>query len=155
MAKERNTHAVGKDIGLSVGITAAAAAAAGAYFLYGSKNAKANRQKVKGWMLKAKGEVLEALEKAEQMSFEDYEQLIEDIAAAYAVVQNATKKDIAEFKREMKAHWGKIEKEAKPLKKAVKRAAASTTKKPGARSAAKKTATRAVKYTSTRKNSRS
>ena len=38
-------------------------AAAGTYFLYGSKDAKKNRKAVKSWALKAKAEVLEALEK--------------------------------------------------------------------------------------------
>jgi hypothetical protein len=48
---------------IGAGIAAGVAAAAlGAYFLYGSKDAKKNRAKVKGWMLKARGEVLEQLE---------------------------------------------------------------------------------------------
>jgi flagellar basal body-associated protein FliL len=48
-------------VGIGLGLTAAAVTAAGAYFLYGSKQAPQNRKKVKGWVLKAKGEVLEAL----------------------------------------------------------------------------------------------
>ena len=62
----------GEIAGIGIGITAAAAAAAGAYFLYGSKNAKKNRQKVKSWGLRAKAEALEAIEKAENMTKEEY-----------------------------------------------------------------------------------
>lgn len=147
MAKKKKTtnksnHAT-RNVGIGVGITAAAAAAAGAYFLYGSKNAKANRAKVKSWMLKAKGEVLEALEYAEEMSKEEYEELIEKIAATYATVQSATKKDIADFKREMKDHWKKIEKEAKPAAKKVAKQAKKTAKKVAKK--AKKTAKKASK----------
>ena len=59
-------------IGIGVGLTAAAVAAAGAYFLHGSKNAAKNKKTVKSWMLKAKAEVLEKLEDAKEMSQEEY-----------------------------------------------------------------------------------
>ena len=66
MATKKNAKAATKkNVGIGVGLTAAAVAAAGAYFLYGSKNAAQNRTKVKSWMLKAKAEVLEKLEQAE------------------------------------------------------------------------------------------
>lgn len=127
-------------VSIGVGITAAAAAAAGAYFLYGSKNAKQNRQKVKSWTLKAKAEALEALEKAEKMSKAEYEDLIDRIGAAYAVVKDASKSDIATFKKEMKAYWNNIERAARPAaKKAAKKVAkrAATTAKKAATAAKK------------------
>lgn len=124
--------------GIGVGLTAAAAAAVGGYFLYGSKDAEANRTKVKSWMLKAKADVLEGLERAKEMSREEYEELVNTIGEAYAGVQNATKKDIKEFKEEMKAHWDTIEQHAKPIKKSTKQAAGTTAK------TAKKTTTKAA-----------
>ena len=77
--------------------------------MYGSKHAQENRRKVKSWMLKAKAEALEALESAQEMSQEEYEQLIEGIAATYSAVQDASRGDIAAFKKEMKEgprDWG-------------------------------------------------
>ena len=64
MAKKKENHSPAEKVGLGIGLTAAAVAAAGAYFLYGSKDANKNRKTVKSWMLKAKAEVLEQLEKA-------------------------------------------------------------------------------------------
>jgi hypothetical protein len=115
--------------GIGVGITAAAAAAAGAYFLYGSKHAKQNRKMVKSWMLKAKAEALEALEKAESMTQEEYDALIDQIGAAYATVKSASKADIATFRAEMKAHWKDIAKAGKPAKKAAKKVSKKAAKK--------------------------
>lgn len=126
-------------VGIGVGLTAAAAAAAGAYFLYGSKNAAKNRKAVRSWALKAKAEVLETLERAQEMSKKEYEQLVDRVGAAYAQLQEVKKTDLAEFKREMKKYWENIAKEAElaskaaapksKAKKAPKKAAKKTTKK--------------------------
>lgn len=140
--------------GIGVGLTAAAVTAVGAYFLYGSKDAEKNRRKVKSWMLRAKAEVLESLEHAQEMSKEEYEELINTIAAAYADVQDASKKDIREFKEEMKAHWGNIEKLGKKApKKAAKKvkAVAKKAKKVAKKSAKKTTAKKAAKKAATKK----
>lgn len=126
-------------IEIGVGLTAAAVAAAGAYFLYGSKNAAKNRKTVKSWALKAKAEVLEKLEDAKQMSKEEYEELVNTVAGAYVGIKNASKADIKTFQAEMKDHWKSIEKIAMPKKKAVKKAAKKVVKK-----AAKKVAKKAA-----------
>ena len=133
-------------VGIGVGLTTAAVAAASAYFLYGSKNAAKNRKAVKSWSLKAKAEVLEKLEDAKEMTREEYEQLISAVAGAYSGIKNASRADISEFTKEMKDHWKSIEKAAQPMKKAVKKAvakAAPVTKK--APVAAKKAAPAAKK----------
>ncbi len=124
---------------IGVGLTAAAVAAAGAFFLAGSKNAAKNRKVVKSWVLKAKAEVLEGLEKAQAMSQAEYEALIEQVGAAYAQVQTASKADISGFKKEMKEHWQKIAKSVAPKKKSVKKAVATKVA-----AAATKAATKAV-----------
>jgi len=134
MAKTNKKKTVLTDtqkIGLGVGLTAAAVAAAGTFFLYGSKGASKNRKVVKSWALKAKAEVLEKLEKAQQMSQEEYEQLIDTVGGAYVGLKEASKVDISGFKKEMKDYWSKIERTAKPKKKAVaKKAPAKTAAKP-------------------------
>jgi gas vesicle protein len=106
-------------IGLGVGITAAVAAAAGTYFLYGSKRAAQNRKAVKSWMLKAKAEVLEKLEAAQDMTQAEYEQLIDVVTTTYQGVKNASKVDLSDFKKEMKNHWKDIANTAAPKKKAA------------------------------------
>lgn len=131
-------------ISIGVGLTAAAVAAAGTFFLYGSKGASKNRKVVKSWALKAKAEVLEKLEQAKEMSADEYMQLIDTVGGMYASAKDASKVDIATFKKEMKDHWNKIEKTAKPAKKAVKKAVAKAVKEvkkaaaPAKKAAAKK-----------------
>lgn len=104
-------------IGMGVGLTAAAVAAAGAYFLYGSDKATKNRKVVKSWALKAKAEVLEKLEDAKEMSADEYEELIAAVAGTYASAKGATKKDLKEFAGEMQDHWKTIEKLGKTKSK--------------------------------------
>lgn len=131
---------------IGVGLTAAAVAAAGVYFLYGSKNASKNRAAVKSWALKAKAEVLEKLEDAQQMTEKEYHELVNAVAGTYEGVKSATKGDIAAFKKEMKEHWATIAKAAAPkktaAKKAVKKAATAAKKAPAA---AKKAVKKAAK----------
>lgn len=123
-------------LGIGLGITAAVAAAAGGYFLYGSKDAAKNRKAVKSWALKAKADVLEGIEKAKDMTQEDYEKLVEAAVATYATAKSASKTELSDFKKEMKGHWDGLVKTAAP-KKAAKKAPA---KKAVAKKAAPKKA---------------
>lgn len=125
-----------KVLKVAVGLSAAAAAI-GAYFMYGSKNAAKNRKAVKSWVFKAKAEVLEALENTQEMTKTEYNKLVDSIGAAYANVKDATKADLAEFKREMKSHWEDIAKTSVASQKAVKKA--GTTAKKAVKKTAKKT----------------
>jgi hypothetical protein len=104
--------------GIGFGLTAAAATMAGAYFLYGSKKAAQNRKKVKSWTLKAKAQVLEGLEKAEQLTDDEYNNLVEAASGVYGTVKNATKGEVVDFKKEMLSHWKDLQKSS-ALKKLV------------------------------------
>lgn len=130
MAKEKNKKELTptQKIEIGVGLTAAAVAAAGAYFLYGSKSASKNRKTIKSWMLKGKAEVLARLEDAKQMTKEEYEDLISTVASSYIGLKNASKAEIQSFTKEMKDHWKEIEKTAKPAKKIVKKVLSTAAK---------------------------
>ena len=136
-----------KVVEVGVGLGAAAVAAAGAYFLYGSKSAAKNRKTVKSWALKAKAEVLEKLEDAQEMTQNEYEQLIKSVSGAYTGAKNASKKDLVEFSKEMKDHWKSIEKAAAPLKKSAAKTVNTAAKKvvKAAAKVEKTTAKKAVK----------
>jgi len=126
--------------GIGFGLTAAAATVAGAYFLYGSKQASQNRKKVKSWALKAKAEVLEGLEKAEQLSEAEYKNLVENATKIYGTVKNASKTEVGEFKKEMLGHWNDLQKSS-----AVKKLVSATPVKTTAKRAPAKKATSAKK----------
>lgn len=149
MAKKKsNNLSASQKIGIGVGLTAAAVSAAGAYFLYGSKNAAKNRKTVKSWALKAKAEVLEKLEDAKEMSQEEYEQLVDTVAGLYTTAKSASKSDLSAFKKEMKEHWKMIEREAGSVSKAVQKAGKKMAKKVApkpAKKAVKKTVKKAAK----------
>jgi len=104
---------IAKNIAIGAGITVAIVAVAGTYFLYGSKNAAKNRKKVKAWTLKAKGEILEKLEKLSEVSEEAYNKIIDDVSEKYKKVKNIDRSDIQTFTKELKGHWKKMQKEIK------------------------------------------
>lgn len=106
MAKKKPELSASQKIGIGVGLTAAAVAAAGAYFLYGSEDATQNRKKVKGWMLKAKGDVLQALEKAEHMTEEQFQAVVDKVLVTYNKANTLSKKEMKDFKAEMIENWG-------------------------------------------------
>lgn len=127
-------------VGLGVGLTAAALSAAGAYFLYGTKNADKNRKKVKGWMLKAKGEVLEGLEKVGQITEDEYKAIVQAAVGTYGAVQRASTGEMKEFKQEMEDHWKKLQRTG-----ALKKVVAVAAKKPAAKKVPAKKAAPAQK----------
>ncbi len=126
--KSGNDNGLGVAVGLS-----AVAAAVGAYFMYGSKKAAKNRKAVKSWMFKAKAEVLEALENTQDMTRREYEKLIDVVSTSYGNVKDATRADLADFKKEMKQHWLEIAKTAAPKKESVKKTVKKAVKKTSAK----------------------
>lgn len=148
-------------VGIGVGITAAAAAAAGAFFLYGSKNAPKNRKMVKSWLIRAKSEVLEALEKAEHMTQREYEQLVDTVGGAYGMMKNVSRGEIADFKREMKGYWQQLEKSGVidravegATRGAVQEVSRQVRKKGASKKATKKTAKKSSKKTTKKATSK-
>lgn len=156
MASKKKDLSTAQKVGIGVGLTAAAVAAAGSYFLYGSKDAAKNRKKVKSWMLKAKGEVLAALEDAEAMSKEEYAAMIEQVAGAYGAMKDVKKTDVQAFVKEMKTHWGEIEKQGKQIVKEVTGGTTKTAakKKPAQKKSAPKKAPAKAKKPAAKKTAK-
>ncbi|MCX6763697.1 MAG: hypothetical protein NTZ97_03115 [Candidatus Moranbacteria bacterium] len=100
-----------KKLGIGAGLAAVAVAAAGIYFLYGTKKGAKTRKQIRGWMLKAKGEILEKMENMKDLSEEAYDKIIDEVSAKYKVVKSIDKKDLEQFAKELKSHWKDIKKE--------------------------------------------
>ena len=124
---------------------AAAAASAATYYLYGPKG-KQHRKQVKGWMLKASGEIMEQAERARHMDRAQYEALIARVADKYKKVKSIDNKDVEKLKKELKGHWKIIEAEAK---KRAARGGAKFAK--AARKQVHKTAVKVAKKTGKKK----
>ena len=105
MATNKNSHGTA----IAVGITALAAAAAGAYYLYGSDKAATHRKKVKSWMLRMKAEVMDEIETAKEVTQEAYEKTIDKVSKKYAQLKNVDKDELAELANRMRSHWKDIQ----------------------------------------------
>ncbi|HVT75006.1 MAG TPA: hypothetical protein VHD69_01125 [Candidatus Paceibacterota bacterium] len=90
------------------GIAGLSAAAVGAYYLYGHEEAGKNRAKVKSWMLKAKGEVIDELENVRNVTESAYVSAVDTIAKKYRQIKSIDEAELAEFITEMKDHWNGI-----------------------------------------------
>lgn len=119
---------VGAGIAVAAGAAAAVAAAAGAYFLYGTKEGAKTKKKIKAWTLKAKGEVLEKIEKMKDVTEENYNGAVAQVMDKYKKVMKEHGDDVDAVTKELKGYWGHLKKHlntaakkgAKVVKKAVK-----------------------------------
>ncbi|MDP3792373.1 MAG: hypothetical protein Q8Q89_01450 [bacterium] len=104
---------------MSLGAAMAAAAvgaALGSYLLTGQRATKTKRV-LRSWMLKAKGELLEQLEKSGNIGQEMFNDAVNRIAAKYAKMSGVTQKEVDEMAIELKKQWKLV---AKGLNKAKK-----------------------------------
>lgn len=134
MAKKEDTA---KIAATAAGIAAAtAAAAAGAYWLYGAKDAAKHRKLARSWMLKARAEMMELVEKAQDIDKETYMQLAGEVAKRYAGVAGVTAAESKRLVQDLKAGWTYLQAQKKPaakrataIKKSAKKAAKKVAKK--------------------------
>jgi hypothetical protein len=100
--------------GLEVGLALAGLAAiAGGVFLYGTDAGKKKRKAIKGWMLKAKGEVIEKLENLKEVNEENYHKIVDAVEAKYKAVKSVAPEELAEVIADLKKSWKSIVKVAK------------------------------------------
>ncbi len=118
-----------------LGLASLTAAAVGAYYLYGHKDASKNRGKVKSWMLKAKGEVLEQLENVQDVSESTYMSAVDAVAKKYNELKTIDPAELGSFIEEMRGHWTGIR---STLKNAPKPKKVSKAKSGGKAKTAKK-----------------
>lgn len=131
MAKTKNSTegSTAKKIGIGLAAGTALAAAAGTYFFYGAKDASKNRRRVKGWMLKARGEVLDGVEKLKEVDKSAYFALVDQVMRRYGTVKGISKQEAEEMVKELKDSWKHIEKGAKKETPKRKTTKSSTSKK--------------------------
>lgn len=113
----------------AIGIGAIALAAATYYFF--GPDGKKHRTTFKGWMIKMKGEVIERMEKAKDMTESLYHQIVDAVAARYRK-SGIAPEDLSAFVSDLKKQWKGF---ATKSSKATKKRPAKNAKK---KSAAKK-----------------
>ncbi|MBA3733003.1 hypothetical protein H0W91_01355 [Patescibacteria group bacterium] len=126
MAKN-NTNSAGGNVAVGVGLGMLAALSAGAYYLYGTKEGATRRVKIRGWMLKAKGEVLEKLETLKDVNEGTYNELIDRVMKKYQGLKNLDQEEVAILISDLKKHWknikGRLSQDSKPAKPRARKAA--------------------------------
>ena len=113
--------------GLIIAGVAVAGAIAG-YFLYGPDGAS-NRKKVRAWSLKAKADVLEKVEKAKELSREQYNAIVDKATERYAKVQDVSEQELSRLNKELKRYWQTIQAEIEQKQGTKKKATKKTGKK--------------------------
>lgn len=110
----------GAAIGLGAGLAAAAIGAAVGNYLLTGKRATKTKRVLKGWMLKAKGELLEQLENAGDVGEDMYYQAVDQVADKYSKMSGVAKEEVDDMAAELKKQWKVVNKGLKKAKKLVK-----------------------------------
>jgi len=146
MAKAKKTKkgSTGKSVSMGIVLAGtAAAAAAGVYYLYGT-GGKKHRRQIKGWVLKAKGEVLERVERLKEIDEKKYYALVDEVSKKYKKLKHISVNDVAKLSRELKVYWTDIERNMKGKTRVGKRMAKKVVKKV-VRKAPKKAVKKSIK----------
>lgn len=108
----------GKKILMGAGIATLAAAAAGAYLLYGSDARKKKRKEIKAWMQSAKADVMKKMESVKEMNEEIYNTIVNEVVAKYKALKEVDTTEMEELSKHFRDQWKHIKKalETKPKK---------------------------------------
>jgi len=102
--------------------------AATTYFFFGP-NGKKNQKHAKAWAIKMKGDVVEKLEMAREISEPIYHQIIDTVAEKYQKGTKASSEEIKILANDLKKHWKEISKSAKAMKGGTVKGAKKVAKK--------------------------
>ena len=106
--------------GKAAAVTASAVVlGAAAYLLFGPEGKK-HQKNLKSWMLKMKGEVMEQMEKAKDLSGATYEDIVKQVEAKYKTMKHVDAAMLAKEVAMLKKNWRAAMKETAG-KKAPKR----------------------------------
>ena len=126
----------GMGAGAMVGIGASVAAAIAAGYLLFGPDGKKNRKTIRGWTVKMKGEIIEKLEEAKDVTETTYHAVVDEVAAKYAQVKGVDKEELTALVADIRKHWKAMTAAKKGAKKA--KTAASAKKAPAKKVVAKK-----------------
>lgn len=101
--------------------------AATAYFLFGPKGKK-HQQQAKAWAIKMKGDVVEKLEKAREITEPVYLEIIDTVSREYKKGKKASQLEIDALAADLKKHWESMSKLAIKAKQDLTKDAARVAK---------------------------
>ena len=104
MAKKKESTSASTILALGAG---AVALAASSYYFFGPKG-KTNRHKAAGWMIKMKGEIIEKLEDAGEITEAAYHNIVDSVLASYATAGKIAEPELKMFADNLKGQWKNI-----------------------------------------------
>lgn len=104
-----------------------ASLAAGAYFFFGPKGKK-HQQHAKAWVIKMKGDIVEKLESAKDVTEPVYNAIIDTVAAQYKKKIKNGQEDIVEIVNDLKKQWKNLNKASKAKTKSPAKKKTATKK---------------------------
>lgn len=124
MAKKSNGNSGAAGAAIGVAAATVAAAAAGAYWLYGAKDAAKHRKMAKSFMLKARADVMDAVERVKDIDKTQYMAIVDKIVAKYSHMAGVSAAEVAQMSKDLKAAWSHMQAVSKTVKKAAPKKAA-------------------------------
>jgi len=101
-AKKSSKKGMATKTKVAIGVGAVALAAATYYFF--GPDGKKHRKDLKGWMIRMKGEVVEKMEQAKEMSESAYHTIVDTVAARYKN-SGIAEADLKGFVANLKKQW--------------------------------------------------
>jgi malic enzyme len=101
MKKKKTANNTGKVIAIGAGV---AAIGVMSYLLFGPAGKK-NQKKLKGWMLKMKGEVMEKMEDAKEVTASVFENIVDEVGKKYKSLKNIDSAELAAEIASLKKGW--------------------------------------------------
>ena len=101
MKNKKTGDNTGKVIAIGAGV---AAIGVMSYLLFGPAGKK-NQKKLKGWMLKMKGDVMEKMEDAKEVTTSAYENIVDEVGKKYKSLKNIDSAELAAEIASLKKGW--------------------------------------------------
>ena len=106
MNKKTNDKSVSTSTILAIGAGVAAIATT-SYYLFGPEG-KDHRDKVKGWMIKMKGEIIERIEDVKELTEPLYHEIVDSVVASYMATSKISKDEVKAYADKLKGQWKDI-----------------------------------------------
>jgi len=107
---------------LTIGAGVAAIATA-SYYLFGPAG-RENREKMKGWMIKIRGEIIDKIRDVKELTEPVYHGIVDSVIASYMTTAKVSKDELHAFAERLKNQWREIvrttEKEPKKIVRKIK-----------------------------------
>lgn len=102
MHHNRHYDGGGKGVG---GFILGVLAALGVSYLIKKKMSHSSKMKVKGWMWRMKGEIMDRFENLKDKSSEAYDEIVDEVAEKFEDLKNIDREDVERFAERLKRKW--------------------------------------------------